>query len=533
MKIIEFIKLNKFLLIIIILAAVIRLWDLGNVPPSLTPDEASLGYNAYSILKTGRDEYGKLFPIIFKSFGDYKPGLYVYLTIPSVAILGLTEFAVRLPSALSGVLIVYLLYLITAKLFKSLKIGNWSLEIVVALVATFNPWLIYFSRGAWEANFSLMLTLIGIYFFLKSIEASKYIVHSSVFFALTLLTYQGAKLSTLIVVLILTIIYLKDINKIARTFLAKSLLIGIIITSPVVLSLFNGQSSRLEVFSIFSYRRPIEETGKYLNNYYYLYHSEPLNYFRAISGRWFNVFSGSFLFFEGDSQNPIHTAPYQGVMLLSDLLFLPLGFFMLFKNKLEKSHKFILIWLILAPLSATISRDTTNAVRSLNTAVPLIIISSFGLFFIIRKFNKIIVVCSMLYALCSMIYFIDSYFIHLPAHNSQIWRYGYKQAVNYVIDNKENYSIVVFEQSYNQPYIYYLFYSRRLIKTDLSSGENIKDVGLVQFIDGIEFKNLDWQELRNINNVLVVSSQNPLNLKTEKQIKFLNGYDTAFNIIKL
>ena len=48
---------SKVILIgILLLAAGLRLWNLGNIPPHLTPDEASLGYNAYSILKTGKDE---------------------------------------------------------------------------------------------------------------------------------------------------------------------------------------------------------------------------------------------------------------------------------------------------------------------------------------------------------------------------------------------------------------------------------------------------------------------------------------------
>ena len=112
---------------ILILAAILRIWQLGSLPPSLTPDEAALGYNAYSILKTGRDEYGKLLPVIFKSFGDYKPGFYIYTTVPFIAIFGLTEFAVRLPSAIAGVIAVWLMYLIVKKirLKNILEIGNY------------------------------------------------------------------------------------------------------------------------------------------------------------------------------------------------------------------------------------------------------------------------------------------------------------------------------------------------------------------------------------------------------------------------
>src|SRR3989344_2913637 len=88
----RFFDKNWLLMGIILTAAILRLWNLNNNPPSLTPDEAALGYNAYSILKTGRDEYGQFMPIIFKSFGDYIPGLHVHLTVPFVAVFGLNEW---------------------------------------------------------------------------------------------------------------------------------------------------------------------------------------------------------------------------------------------------------------------------------------------------------------------------------------------------------------------------------------------------------------------------------------------------------
>ena len=73
-------------------------------------DEAALGYNAYSISQTLRDEYGQFMPLIFKSFGDYKPGLYVYLAVPFVTIFGLNEISVRLPSIILGALSPILLF---------------------------------------------------------------------------------------------------------------------------------------------------------------------------------------------------------------------------------------------------------------------------------------------------------------------------------------------------------------------------------------------------------------------------------------
>lgn len=96
----------SILIFIILLAAVLRLWNLGGVPLSPDWDEAALGYNAYSILHTGRDEYGKFMPVILKSFDDYKPALYAYTIIPFIAVFDLSVVAVRLPSALFGILTV-------------------------------------------------------------------------------------------------------------------------------------------------------------------------------------------------------------------------------------------------------------------------------------------------------------------------------------------------------------------------------------------------------------------------------------------
>src|SRR4030067_3286673 len=98
------------LTLIIIIGGILRLWQLGQIPPSPDWDEVALGYDGYSIIQTGRDEYGKFLPIVLRSFDDYKPALYSYLTIPSILIFGLNVFAVRLPSAIFGILSVIAVY---------------------------------------------------------------------------------------------------------------------------------------------------------------------------------------------------------------------------------------------------------------------------------------------------------------------------------------------------------------------------------------------------------------------------------------
>lgn len=512
------------LFLILLLASFLRLYKLGVVPPHLTPDEASLGYNAYSILKTGKDEFGSFLPVIFKSFGDYKPGLYVYATIPFVAAFGLSEWVVRLPSALAGIVSVVLIYLIVKVLVSRQKTSEekkWKAESIAAFVAATNPWLIYFSRAAWEVNLALTLTLAGIYFFLKSLEKSRFLKISSAFFALTFLTYQGAKLSTFIVLLVLTISFWSDCKKLI-TNSSKSILIsavlGTIIILPVILSFFRGQTGRLQVFSLFSYRRPTEFVQQILSEGdekiyspgYYLFHSEGFYQLHTFLNHYFNHFSGKFLFFEGDWQNPRHTAPNSGVMLLFDLFLLPLGFWSLASSENKKIKSLIFLWLFLSPLPAVLSRDQVHAVRALNMSVPLIIITSFGIHYLISRLNlvknhllKITFIGGFVFLfLGSFVYFLDSYFVHVKIHQANDWFFGYREAVREVDTLRTKHKNVLFIQSYAQPYIYFLFYramdnpnfdpetyQESLIK---NFADNSIDVGLVGKLDNISFAGFSW-----------------------------------------
>ena len=144
--------MKKWILpLILALSFLLRVVALDKYPVGFTPDEASFGYDAYSILKTGKDQWGNAFPLVLKSFGDYKAPIYAYLTIPSVFIFGLTKFAVRLPNALIGTLAVYVLYLLSNKLFSDKKYG-----ILIAFLLTISPWHIMMSRGAFEANLIIL-----------------------------------------------------------------------------------------------------------------------------------------------------------------------------------------------------------------------------------------------------------------------------------------------------------------------------------------------------------------------------------------
>ena len=147
-----FLKTKYFLILVLLIAIFLRFWNLGGVPPSASMDEASIGYNAYSILKTGLDEFGQVPLISQRGYDDYRRSTYLFLVSPSVGIFGLNAFSIRLPAAVLSVLTVFATYYIMLLLFtKRLPQAN-----ILALLASFllaiSPWHIYISRLGHESN---------------------------------------------------------------------------------------------------------------------------------------------------------------------------------------------------------------------------------------------------------------------------------------------------------------------------------------------------------------------------------------------
>ncbi|MEK7458139.1 MAG: hypothetical protein AAB612_01480, partial [Patescibacteria group bacterium] len=147
-----------FVCLALVVFFAIRLPMFSKIPAGLNRDEVALGYNAYTILKTGRDEYGVWFPVSITSFGDQKLPGYVYTLIPFIAMFGLHPWVVRLPSLLAGVSIVILAGLL-ARQFSDILINEKKLRsffpLLAMLAVALSPWSNHFSRVAYEAHLAL------------------------------------------------------------------------------------------------------------------------------------------------------------------------------------------------------------------------------------------------------------------------------------------------------------------------------------------------------------------------------------------
>jgi len=200
------------ILLIIVLAAFLRLYKLDQFPAGLNADEAAIGYNAYSLLETGRDEHGNAWPVHFKSFGDYKPGLYFYLTLPFVKVLGLNIWAVRLPSAILGTLGVLGIFLLVRELFKNSAI-SYELSAISSFLLAISPWHLHFSRGGWETNAATFFILVGVFGVLRGLRSPKFFVFGFLFLVFSLYTYHSARI---IVPLLLSGLFLLYKNELIK-----------------------------------------------------------------------------------------------------------------------------------------------------------------------------------------------------------------------------------------------------------------------------------------------------------------------------
>jgi len=500
--------------LITLFAFLIRLYRLGQVPISLHWDEAAWGYNAYSILKTGRDVYGQILPFILKSFGDYKPAFYVYLVAISEAIFGLNEFAVRLPSALFGSLAVFLLFLVIKELFATFK-GGETVALIASFILATSPWHYHFSRGGWEVSVLAAFCLLGIWLFLKAKGKNKgFFLLSAFSFGLCFYIYQGAKMLVPLIVLGLLVFFWKKIARTSKkTIIFSAILLGIM-ALPIFFSVFGGAEGRWPTLH-----------------------------------RYLNHFSSRFLFFEGDWSHPRHSVPNTGVLNHLAILFLPLGAFFLI-NKELKNQFFLWYLMVVAPIPAVFSRDIIQAQRSFFLVFPLSVITAFGVYFTFQFVKKrsfvfkwaVIFILSFSW-LFSFVLFLDQFFVHAPIAYSIDWLYGYKEAVEFVKDKANDYDQVVFTQKHSQSYIYYLFYTAYEPKNYQAQARLIEhsegDVGRVEKIDNIEFRNLYWPTDRFKKGKLFVGATYEIPLqdidsskvRILKEIYFLNG-ELAFRIVE-
>ncbi len=456
------------LFFILTIAFFLRFYQLGNNPPSLTWDEAAWGYNAYSLGIDGRDEFGKFLPIDhLESFGDFKPPVYAYLDIIPVKIFGLTEFATRFPSALFGALTVLISYFLVKRIFYKSNNAN-AYGILTSFILAISPWHIMLSRAAFEANIATFFIIIGVWLFLGGIQERKwYLLFSAVFFALSIYTFNTARVVTPLIVLVLGIGFWKILFK-RKIQVLMAIIIGLLMVLPTLRFLLSPQASlRFQEVNIFSDSGIVVSANQQIandNNYFWskIIHNRRLAYGVQYLRHYFDNLTPSFLFIKGDG-NPKFSTLTVGEMYLWDLPFFVIGILFLFKKR-EGYWWIVPLWLILGIVPAATARETPHALRIETTLQTFQILTAIGLLTainLLKKYKKLVIYILSLALFVNFMYFYHDYLVHYPKEFSGEWQYGYKDSISYVESQKNSFDQIDMTMTLGRPYIYYLFYTKK------------------------------------------------------------------------
>lgn len=527
-----------FLILILIVGFLLRFINIWSTP-ALNPDEAALGYNAYSLILTGKDEHGASWPLHFKSFGDYKPGGYVYLAIPFVKILGLTPLAVRLPNLIFSLLTILFLYKLIVLLSK-----NEKLALLTAFILTISPWHIHFSRGAWESSVALSFITIGLYFFFKSIK-EKFLINFSifiVFFIASLYVYHSARIVAPLLAVSLCLIYFKFLIKKLPQILIP-IVFAAVLALPVAISfLNNGGTTRFGGVGLTADQGPINRANELINQHgnnspiNRLIHNKRVLYLISWGENYFSHYDPNFLFISGD-EVPRSKIPEMGQLYLIELPFLLLGIVFLLKTSLYSSNskKFIFSFLFIAPIASSLTFQSPSSLRSLPLVIPFSILIALGIYYTTILFSKklkiFLVFLGIIY-LYSVSYYIDAYFFHYPKRYPFAWQYGFDQLVPYLESQKNNYSNIYITNKYDQPYILFLFFSQYppsqiQSQIKLTPPDNF-GFSTVLGYDNYHFGKINWEEASN--NSLVVSSDEIISEQQPLKIIYFPNGQPAFKI---
>ena len=533
---------TKYLLFgIVVIAIFLRFFQLSSVPPSPSLDEVSIGYNAFSIIKTGADEFGNKFPVLLRAYDDWRPALYVYTVIPFVKIFGLNVLAVRLPSAILSVLSVFATFFLAKELFKK---KNVAIGLFSALLLAISPWHVYISRLGHEANLAISCLIFGLCFFFKyknNLGKPKFLYLASFFFALSFDSYQSTKIVVPLVVAVLFLIYFKELIARKKSIILASLL-GVVLCVPILFYSFSPNGLiRFKATNLFSSNpQLIEKSAKQVledkqnKNYIGMFiHNRRVYYSILFSQAYLSHLSPFWLYIPTvDAQFKV---PNFSLFYFFEFPLLVFGFFIFTKISNKKNLLFLILWMLLAIIPGAISNGYPHAMRIFNLLPAPQIIEAGALIYLLtylkEKFGVLGKIIIFLSLFLSIVNFSISYFIFFPKDLSSQFQYGVIQSLKEAKSIEGNYKSVIVSNQKNlsQSYMYYLFSQSYDPKLYQKNGGTISG----GYDANHKIGNFYFEDIKSASHsgsllVIDASDFKKKEMKIIKKIHFLDGKDAIY-----
>ena len=390
---------SKFYILafIIIIAAFFRLYNItppaGGLPPGLYPDEAMNGNNALEALSTAPSAGG--FKIFYPE-NNGREGLFINIQAISIALFGNFPWALRIVSALFGILTVLGIYFLSKELFAG-RLSPNKIALLSSFFIAVSFWHINFSRIGFRAIMAPFFLTWGVYFLLTSLnkininskiqeefknqisnlkntnQNLKIILFSiigGIFYGLGFHSYIAYRATPLLILIIIALYWFQNkdwqIRKKILLVASGYALVAIIVAAPLGLYFLKNPQDfmgRTTQVSIFNSETPLKDLG-------------------------INILKTAGMFnFRGD-YNWRHNIAGR------PLLFWPIGILFIIGviisiRRLSSESIILFSWLIIAALPIVVSNEgLPHALRAIIMIPPVFILAGFSGIYIYEKIKN-------------------------------------------------------------------------------------------------------------------------------------------------
>lgn len=463
---------------IVALGLFLRLHKLDTVPAGLYIDEASFGYNAYSILKTGADEFGTPFPLYTPSFGTGKNPVYLYAAALSAAALGLNEFSTRLPAAVFGALTILFSFMLGTAMT-----GRRSAGLLAALFLALCPWHFFFSRFAIETTSMSCFISLGFYLLFLGLKKPRALAAAAIVLGVALYTYAPAIPFIGVMLVAFAVIFSKQLAALPGRDIAVAAIAFALLAVPHFFPAIKGaeQAAHLKKSAVVNPDNDADSRALLRKSPWpapLFADASPAPIRAAVIARnYISNYSPRYLFSRGDFSSFRARVKGYGPFLpiMAPLLALGLAALLL---RPSPGSKFLLCWFFAFPLGASIATQEFPSATRTFTALPgMELIFAAGILAVVdaiksislkhKQYAPAIGAASVAAAICfsalfavSSANFFRHYFNRYPRYSSYDWNCGFKEAFSTAGKSASPGTQIVVSDSIPFSYIYALYYTK-------------------------------------------------------------------------
>lgn len=450
MKRFSYLKGNWMMILIIIISAFLRVYDLDEYPKAANQDELNNIYDSYSILKTGADRWQRENPILLRGFGNegYPTSLYSWLCIPFMKIAGSPDlFYGRLLAAILGTISIWLAYLFTKNIF------NKNTGIIAALLICFSPWHILYSRVAIESSslpafFIILIMYIWSLLRINNYQA-KYIILLGCIVGFSTNAYTASRITALLFSIFVFFEILLQYKKIDFSNRLKKLIL-------LFISVIIGASAQL--YALIQEPNLFMGRGKGV-----IMSANPISdfFFNFINNCYKNL-EINYLFLEFPLHNNITIGRFFPFLFIFYIISIFLILKSIYQNKFEKYY-ILIVSVIISVIPAAITIHNPIAIRSSGLSILIPIVCCIAIYNLINWKTRYTFIISFFLLLIINIAYFGIYFNTYKKYDGL--QDADKQHLNYLNAKAlskycKDSTMYIVDYFGNQPYMYYLFFNK-------------------------------------------------------------------------